>query len=204
MTNDSSPQIPIETIELLRRACDGDRPSVEMLFERYAPRVRGLVALRMGEALIDFVDRDDILQEALLVAFSQLAQLEERTEGSFICWLAQVVHSRIANAQRRARTKKRGGGRVRRHSDLADSSAAELLAANGPSPSAAWRERELDCDLERAVLGLREGARQIVYCRLVLEMGFAEIAAALSLANVDSVRARFHKAMAELRIRLGD
>ena len=58
---------------------------------------------------------------------------------------------------------------------------------------------ERDPVLERALLTLPDKQRQIVYCRLVLEMSFAEIAVALAVDNVDSVRAQFHKATAQLR-----
>ena len=44
--------------------------------------------------------------------------------------------------------------------------------------------------------------REVVYHKLVLEMDHADIAAELGLANADSARALFHKALARLRERL--
>jgi hypothetical protein len=45
--------------------------------------------------------------------------------------------------------------------------------------------------------------RATVYCRLVLEMGFDEIASELDLAGADSARALLHKGLVRLRDRLG-
>lgn len=199
----TTPPLPEQTVELLRRARGGDAGAVDELFRRYAPRVRGLAAVRMGEALVDVVDCDDIVQEALLAARERLQQFEPRSEGSFICWLAAIVQSRVENARRAARAGKRGGGAVRRGSELGATTLAQMPPARGPSPSQELSARESDPALERALLSLDRTARQIVYCRLVLEMSHAEIAAELGLSGVDSARAQFHKALDRLRQRLG-
>jgi len=203
MPTDSSAPLPLQTIELVRRARAGERAAVDELFDRYAARVRGLVAVRMGQSLVDLADRDDVVQEALVAAFRGLDRFESQGEGSFVCWLASVVHSRIANLHRSAAAEKRGGGRVRRQSELGRSTLSAMPPSRRPSPSAIVAAGELDEHLERALLALPETQRQIVYCRTVLEMEFAEIAAALGSANVDSVRAQFHKATRALRERLG-
>jgi RNA polymerase sigma factor (sigma-70 family) len=90
-----------------------------------------------------------------------------------------------------------------RRADLGVTTIAGLAGADrAASPSQAAGAAELDAQLERALLALGTPQRQIVYCRLVLEMGFAEIAADLGIASADSARALFHKAMAKLRERL--
>ena len=47
-----------------------------------------------------------------------------------------------------------------------------------------------------------QSLRQVVYCRLVLDMDHHEIAAELALASADSARALFHKALGRLRTQL--
>ena len=197
------PLPPTETIELLRRARGGDGAAVNELFTRYAPRVRGLAAVRMGRSLVDLVDCDDIVQEALMTALDHIERFEPRSEGSLIAWLATIVHSRIENARRAALTEKRGSGAVVRRSDLGTTTLSQLpAAAPGPSPSQHLMAREFDDDIERALLGLGETERQIVYCRLVLDMEYADIAASLQLANADSARALFSKGIGKLRQRM--
>ena len=203
MSTDPSSSVPHETIELLRRARGGDGAAAGDLFARYAPRVRGLVAVRMGRSLLDLVDSDDIVQEALAIAFQKLDQFEPHSEGSFICWLAAIAESRVTNAYRAQQTEKRGGGQVQRRADLGMTTLSAVGGADpGPSPSQAFAQGELDPGLERALLGLGDPLRQIVYCKLVLDMEHGEIAEQLGLASADSARAMFHKALARLRQRL--
>jgi RNA polymerase sigma factor (sigma-70 family) len=190
------------TVELLDRARAGDGEAIGELFGRYAPRVRGLVAVRMGRALVDLHDCDDIVQEALLVALRKLDQFHGG-DGSLVCWLAAIVESRVQDARRSAQAQKRGSGLVQRRADLGVTTLSGLpVAAAGPSPSQAAAAGELDGRLERALLGLDTTSRQVVYCRLVLDMEHAAIAEALALASADSARALFHKAVARLRGRL--
>lgn len=204
MTSDSQSSIPQQTFELLRRAQAGERDAVAEVYARFAPRVRGLAAVRMGDALHDVADCDDIVQEAMLTAFAKLDQVQARSEAAFVCWLAAIVESRIRDAQRAGRTERRGGGKVVRRADLGITTIAGLAGADaGASPSQLAAAGELDPELERALLGLGTPQRQLVYCRLVLEMGYADIAAELGLAGADVARAMFAKALAKLRQRLG-
>lgn len=201
----NDPPRPTPTVELLQAARSGDRTAVEALFVRLLPRVRGLAALRMGNGLVDLADRDDVVQESLLAALTNVGAFAPRHEGSLVCWLTRIVHSRVEHALRAGRAGKRGGGAVVRRADLGSSTLAELpVAAPGRSPSEEVGARQLDERLERALLGLAAKERQTVYCRLVLDMEFADVAAELGLANGDSARALFHKALVKLRERLGD
>ena len=153
-----SAEIPLRTFELVRAAHGGDRAARDELFARYLPRVRGLVALRMGERLVDFVDRDDVVQEAMLRVFDRLDQFRadeaSQREGGFVCWVASLVHSRVVDAFRAAGADKRGGGSVRRTSELSANSAIELRADGAPTPSAIVSKGELDPELERGAARL--------------------------------------------------
>ncbi|MCA8955657.1 MAG: sigma-70 family RNA polymerase sigma factor [Planctomycetes bacterium] len=203
MSVDPDSALPLQTMELLQRVRGGDRGAVSVLYARYLPRVRGLVAVRMGQALVDILDREDVVQESMLEALSGIRDFEPRHEGSFICWLARVCESRLRDAGRAARAEKRGGGRVLRRADLGVTTLADHAPASaGPSPSAELAGAELDGALERALLELSGSYRQVVYCRLVLDMNHREIAAELGLGSADSARALFHKAVAKLRQRL--
>ncbi len=191
------------TFELLRRARSGDGDAWPAIYAAFAPRARGLAALRLGRTLHDLVDCDDIVQQAMDLAFARLQQFSGATAGAFVCWLAAIVETQVQNAARAAATEKRGGGAVVRRADLGVTTLAHVAPADrGPSPSQQAGNGELDGRLERALLALGEPVRQIVYCRLVLEMGFDAIAAQLGLASADSARAMFHKALGKLRQRL--
>lgn len=192
------------TFELLQRARAGEAAAIAALHARFEPRVRGLAALRLGSTLHDLVDCDDVVQEAMATAFARLAQFEGHSEGAFVCWLAAIVERRVLDALRAGRAQKRGGGGVVRRADLGITTVAALAGPDrGPSPSQVAGADELEAGLAKALLALGAPLREIVFCRLVLEMDFAEIASSLQIASADSTRAQFHKALARLRERLG-
>ena len=79
------------TLELVGAAQKGDRSALEALFERYLPRVRQIVAVRMGRRLNQVVEFDDIAQDVLLKVFQGLDRFEQKSEGSFRNWLANCA-----------------------------------------------------------------------------------------------------------------
>lgn len=198
-----SPTSPVATSAWLDLARRGDAAALHELCTRFGPRVRGLAAVRMGRTLVDLSDCDDIVQETLLTALQKLEQCTARSAGGFVCWLATIVESRLRNAHRDAHADKRGGGRLQRRADLGVTTLSNVAGAgSAPSPSQVLAATEMDSRLERTLLALGTPQRQIVYCRLVLDMSHAEIAAELGLASEDSARALFHKALVQLRARL--
>jgi RNA polymerase sigma-70 factor (ECF subfamily) len=187
------------TLSLVQRAKAGDGAAFTRLFDRYAPRVRGLVALRTGRSLRDFVEHEDIVMEALTDAFAKLDRFEPRSEGSFIGWLAAFVERRVLDTWRRHHAQRRGGGRVRRLADMGDTALlGEVPAAPGPTPTQAFARTELEAALERAMLALSERYRLVVYHRLVLDLPWDSIAEQMQLKDGASARALFHKATARL------
>jgi RNA polymerase sigma factor (sigma-70 family) len=190
---------------LLASARAGDDDAFTSLHARFAPRVRGLVALRMGRTLADFVAVEDIVQETLAEAFLRLDRFPAGTaQGEFVCWLARLAERRVRGAWRARAALKRGAGRVSRMGDLrtTEQRAAEP-SGRDPSPSRVLRDVEAGAQLEAALLRLGARYRVVVYCRLVLEMEFAAIAAAMGLKNPATACALFHKATTRLAQRLG-
>lgn len=193
------------TLSLIARARSGDRDAAAELCERYAPRVRGLAALRLGSTLVDMWDCEDVVQETLLAAMRGLDGFRPGSDGRFVAWLASIVESRIQDARRSGRARKRGGGAVQRRADLGITTLSSLVGGDpARSPSDVAASAEIDGRLERALLALGSPMREVVYHKLVLEMEHDEIAAELGLASADSSRALMHKALARLRERLDD
>jgi len=193
------------TLALVVRAQGGDVAAATALYTRYLPRVRGLVALKMGSTLVGISDCEDVVQETMLTALRNLAGFQPGSEGRFVAWLARIVESRIADARRHGDARKRGGGAVQRRADLGVTTISALGGQDpAPSPSERLAAGELDGRLERAILGLGSPLREVVYSKLVLDMAHDEIAAELGLASADSSRALFHKALAKLRERLDE
>ncbi|MCA8956947.1 MAG: sigma-70 family RNA polymerase sigma factor [Planctomycetes bacterium] len=193
-----------QTALLLSGAQAGDPGAAEELFRRYLPRVRRIVAARMGSRLAELVELDDILQETFLDACRSPSGWRGCTLGSFYNWLARSVENNIADQWRRARAAKRGSMRVRHFADLGATTHREAaFAGGGETPSRVLGNRELDARLERALLLLRDEFREVVILRILCEMSFEEIAAELQ-ASEPTVRQWLSRALRQMRMTLGD
>ena len=76
-----------------------DREATEALFARYLPRVRQIVALRLGRRPSRFAEHEDIVQEVFVEAMEGLVKLKK--DGSFGSWLAAIARNRAARYHRR-------------------------------------------------------------------------------------------------------
>ena len=106
-----------KTLELVRSAKAGDQQALDTLFRRHAPRVRQIVALRLGRSLRDFSTFDDIAQDAMIKAFTGLDGFEEKSAGTFRNWLSRCVETAIADHFRKKNRLKRGAGKERAFSE---------------------------------------------------------------------------------------
>ncbi|MCA8975723.1 MAG: sigma-70 family RNA polymerase sigma factor [Planctomycetes bacterium] len=190
-----------KTTLLLQRARSGDTGARERLFATFLPRVRRIVAARMGRTVRDLAEVDDMVQETMLDVFSNLEVRVPDSMGAFYLWLARCVENNIADCMRSGRALKRGAGNERRFAD-ADSAVVRQITGGTASPATAAAAEELDERLEIALLALREDHRRVVVLRVLCDMTFAEIAAELGHDGTDLSRAWFSRAMAAMRRRL--
>lgn len=188
------------TTRLVGAARDGDRRALEALFERYLPRVRLIVAVRLGKRQRQILEVDDIAQEVLLKIFKGLERVEQRSEGDFRNWLARLVECQIADAVRHANAEKRGGGKVRLFSDVgSDSLRSSLFPAQGPTPSKAARAREREERLEDALTALQKHHREVIVLRRLCGLSYEEIAAELGFRQAETARKAYSRAMEKLK-----
>ncbi len=193
------------TIRLLRGARDGNRRDLDDLFVRYLPKVRRIVALRLGYPLKDFATYEDIVQESLLRVFEKLEHFEEMTEGTFQNWIASCVASAVNLYFRKAGAKKRGGGKVRVFGGLqSEGLSVSIFKAEGPGPSTVASERELEETLEETLLSLKSHHREIIILRHLCGMSSREIAEAMGFGNPATARKVLSRAMGELKACLPD
>jgi RNA polymerase sigma-70 factor (ECF subfamily) len=83
------PREELDDVELVRRACDGDRWAHEAIYRRYVQRVA-----RVAQQLLrDPSDVDDIVQETFLVAFETLRRLAE--PAALRGWLTGIAVHRV-------------------------------------------------------------------------------------------------------------
>lgn len=192
------------TIDLVRAAQGGNRGAMEALFERYLPRVRQIVALRLGYGWRRFAAYEDLVQEALLRVFQKLDRFEERPEGTFRNWVAVCVANSVRNSLRNENPARPGGGRIISIEGTSPEDTASLLLGKDPGPSSICRGQELLELIEKALLAMKDEHREAILLRRFCEMSYGEIAAALGLPSEVAARKAVSRAIADLRERLGE
>ena len=190
----------MQTTCLVRSAKAGDRQALEDLFARYLPRVRQIVALRLGERQRRFIEAEDIVQEAFLKALQGLERFEHRSEGSFRNWLARCVECEIVDSVRRLKARKRGGGKVRLFGDFCTESLfSSVFAGREPTPSKVAEAREAEERIEEAILELPEHYREVIILRQLCEMSYAEVASLMGFVQEETARKACSRAIQKLK-----
>jgi RNA polymerase sigma-70 factor, ECF subfamily len=90
-----------ETDELIRRAQCGDESALARLFQRYRPRLKKMVKLRLDRRLQGRVDASDVLQEAFIDLAKRLPEYGEQRSYPFFLWLRLVTGQRLSQFHRR-------------------------------------------------------------------------------------------------------
>ena len=78
------------------------------------PRWRGVVRQHLSKSLRRFVEVDDVLHEALLIASRYRVVLEELDEARLCCYFERVIQGTVRNLVRHFSRKKRNPGRKSR------------------------------------------------------------------------------------------
>lgn len=156
-------------------AAGGDRRAFELLYQRFARPVHGILLTHVGVE-----HADDMVQEVFFHAWSHLPNLRE--PAAFPGWICTMARRRAVDLQRRLKP------------------VAPLPDTLPHAAEAETRARALEA-LE-AIRALPEAYRETLALRLVEGMSGPEIAEATGLTH-DSVRVNLSRGMRMLRERLG-
>jgi RNA polymerase sigma-70 factor, ECF subfamily len=197
-----------ETDVLLAQAAQGSREARDTLLERYRPRLRELVRLRIDRRLAARVDPSDVVQESLAEAAGKLSDYLRTRPMPFYPWLRSLALERVLVMYRRhIRTGKRS---VRREElalpPLPDESAlalAQRLCVTGSSPSQHLAQSEARAQVRAALDRLSERDRELLVLRHLEQMSVREIAAILGISQ-GAVKVRHVRALERLRDLLGE
>ena len=169
----------------MTRARGGDLEAYEILVARYTvPAHRAAVLLGAGD------DADDVVQEALVKAYRQLARY--RGESGFRPWLLAIVANETRNLHRSRR--RRDGLAVR-------AAVAAEPAPDGPDPADSVLARERREQLVERLRLLPQRDRDVLVCRFLLDLSEQETAAALGVPK-GTVKSRTARALGKLREQL--
>jgi RNA polymerase sigma-70 factor (ECF subfamily) len=174
------------SLDLLERAKAGDRQALDALIARYLPRLRRWAHGRLPGWARDLAETQDLVQETVFKAFTQVERFEIRGEGALQAYLRQALINRI-------RTEIRRAGR-RPQSAALDSQAEDA----GPSPLEAAIGQEAVERYESALSRLRPEDREAIIGRIELGLTNEELADALGKPSPNAARMAVERALLRL------
>jgi len=191
---------PGETEDLLRRAREGSREALGLLFSGCSERLLALIRLRLGPALRQRVESRDVLQATLLKALLHVEGFRGEKRESLMAWLARIAQNEIRDLAAFHGQKRREVGQT-----LAVGGAQELdgLAANLRSETSRIALDERSARLVEALDALTAEHREVILLRELEELSFAEVALRMG-RSPDACRMLLARAMAALTIAMGE
>jgi RNA polymerase sigma-70 factor, ECF subfamily len=172
----------LEDAELVRCAKAGDQPSMEALLVRHFDYIFGCCFRILRER-----DRaEDALQETLFKAAHRIASFNE--ESSFKTWITTIAKNVSLNMVRGNGTPPEPFGPG---SEVADSGGRDEWLV------------DLRLDLDAALDRVTDNFRDAVILHYLCELKYEEIATLLDI-ELNTVRSRIHRGVAELRQIFGD
>lgn len=185
MPPSSADQTLETTHHLLEKAQGGDDAALDVLYRRHLSRLRRWARGRLPGNARDLMDTEDVVQQALTRALSNLKAFEPEHQGAFQAYLRTSVLNLIRDQVRR---------RNRRPRVL--ESAGQVIAAE-PSPLQLALSQEKLERYDRAIDRLRPGEREALVSRLELGMSYQEIARETG-GTSDAVRMAVKRAVVKL------
>jgi RNA polymerase sigma-70 factor (ECF subfamily) len=187
------PQTVSDEMELVRRAKRGDDTAFEELVRRYDRNV-----FRIAQHITqNREDAEDVVQDAFLKAYGNLAQFQEQSK--FYTWLVRIAVNEALMRLRRRRPERM----VSLDEDVKteDDSLPREVADWSPNPEQMYNQSELRDILTRTIQGLPPGFRTVFVLRDVEGLSTEETAQALEL-SIPAVKSRLLRARLQLRERL--
>ena len=189
-----------DTDELLRRTEVGDSQARNELLQRYRPRLRRMVEIRMDQRLSTRVDASDVVQEALIEASGKLDQYARERPIPLYSWLRQFTWNHLVNAHRQHLAQKRDVSRehVWALSDQSVHDLAGRLFVDTDNVARHERRREMDQRIREVLSQLKPQDREILILRHLEELSTREIAAIVGISEM-AVKKRQVRALFKLR-----
>lgn len=172
--------------EIVARVLAGERALYEVLMRRHNTRLYRAARAILGN------DRDveDVMQDAYVRAFHNLAQFEGRAQ--FSTWLTRIaVHEALS--------RKHKADRIEEWDAMSETRRDAISASRATSdPESEAASSEVSRLLESSIESLPEDYRTVVMLRDVEQLSTSETAECLSISE-DNVRVRLHRGHAMLR-----
>lgn len=194
--------------QLLQQAVAGDRDALEALLVGHVERLVASVAARLPADLRGAVSAEDIVQDAMIVAFQRVGGFSSGDNKAFHAWLERIAENRLMDVCKALRAAKRGGGWDRISDALGKDDGdilplLELLPNHQRSPSRSAAAHEAVTTLAAAIESLDPDYREIVRLRFI-EMQPMNVCCARLRRSEGAVYMLLSRALTALRGQLGD
>lgn len=190
------------SIELVQRIQTGDHEALNELFERYKPRLKRIIRIKMGARLQRHLDEDDIVQEVFLIAMRKVQEFELRSHAGILQWFARIAQHEISNKVEFYAAQKRDAHEVPLRSDSSTRHGV-LVPAHQPSPSQHALRAEFEELLDSYVEELEPPEyREVILRRDYYQEDWEEIRAALGRPTVEAAQELYRRAYKRLRERM--
>jgi RNA polymerase sigma factor (sigma-70 family) len=185
---------------LLRKVQQGDRNALNELCERYKPRVRRIIRVRLGSQLQRHLDAEDLLQEVFVIAIRKIPELELRGHSSILQWFSKVAINLIRNKLEYYSATKRDVEReVRLRQGSSSDAGGVHMAAPGHSPSQMALRKEFEELLDSYVKELEPPEYQeVILQRDYYGASWEEINVQLGRPSPEAVRELYRRAHLKL------
>ena len=181
--------------EDLLAAAAGDRQA----FDRLVLRHQQAVVSAASYFLSDYQDALEVAQEAFLKAYRGLPGFRRR--ASFRTWILRITLNTARSFQARRQAKKRAGNRACLSVTPGDGGTTADIPAGSAGPEALLMRKEVKEEIEKAILELEPGAREVIVLRDISGESYEAIAASLDLP-LGTIKSKVHRARLELREKL--
>jgi len=184
---------PSDEIALVHAAKAGDISAFEELVKRYDRNV-----FRIAQHITqNREDAEDVVQDAFLKAYQNLANFQEQSK--FYTWLVRIAVNEALMRLRRRRPERM----VSLDEDIKteDDSMPREVADWAPNPEQLYTQGELKEILGKTIQGLPPSFRTVFVLRDVEGLSTEETAGALDL-SIPAVKSRLLRARLQLRDRL--
>ena len=185
-------QLPPDEAELIKSARDGEH---EAFYELVRPYERMIYATAIS-VVKNPADAEEVCQEAVLKAFSNLASF--RAESKFSTWLVQITYNEARMKLRRAHAHLYESMDDPQHSEEDGDFWPRDYADWRPIPSEVLEQNEIRQAVQDAIHSLSPNYREVLVLRDVQHLSIKETTTILGISKA-SVKTRLRRARLLLR-----
>jgi RNA polymerase sigma factor (sigma-70 family) len=175
---------------LVQQALAGDQDAFEALVSRHNKALFVLIYQYVGE----FHEAHDVMQQVWLQLYLSLATLRQNLHIK--SWLFTVARNRSLDLLRSTRLL--SFSEVETGNEEDEAAFLDTIPDTSPTPEELAERRDLQHDLQRAILALPHTYRSVVLLSYGEQLNFSEIGRVLKMPR-STVKTKFHRAKPFLR-----